>query len=320
MIKNIQEYNLIKDEITCEICYGLVIKPKICESCETVFCENCINNWKNKNNSCPKRCSKFIIKDAPKIMKKLLDKLIIKCSFCQNEFNYQNYIYNHFPECYKKNRLVKCPFCSDCKIKYILIEDYENLLKEKKELLNELKLCKERLKEFEKNNNKILYKWSLNQKKNNFILSNDNKTIKIDYSSCYNAYFLDYNFVDELEYSIDISVNTFDKNLDYIYIGFMNENENIFSTGNCLCSKPDNSFYFRIDNKTIYQGKTEIKTQIKNKTKLNLKFILNLKKKTLDIKNYDSNKSYGIINIIGKCFKFFVGKCNPGIIEYTLLQ
>ena len=40
MIKNIQEYNLIKDEITCEICYGLVIKPKICESCEIVFCEN----------------------------------------------------------------------------------------------------------------------------------------------------------------------------------------------------------------------------------------------------------------------------------------
>ena len=60
MIKNIQEYNLIKDEIICEICYGILINPKICQSCESVFCEKCINNWKNKNNSCPKRCTQLI--------------------------------------------------------------------------------------------------------------------------------------------------------------------------------------------------------------------------------------------------------------------
>ena len=48
IIKNIQEYNNIKEEITCEICYGIVVKPKICETCETLFCENCINNWKKR--------------------------------------------------------------------------------------------------------------------------------------------------------------------------------------------------------------------------------------------------------------------------------
>ena len=74
MINNIQEYNVIKDEITCEICYRIVIKPNQCQTCETIFYESCINDWKTKNNSCPKRCVQFVIKEAPKIIKKLLDK------------------------------------------------------------------------------------------------------------------------------------------------------------------------------------------------------------------------------------------------------
>ena len=55
-------------------------------------------------------------------------------------------------------------------------------------------------------------------------LSNDNKTIKINYSSCYNTYVLDYDFIEELEYCLDISINTFGIKLDLIYLGFMNEN------------------------------------------------------------------------------------------------
>ena len=62
-----------------------------------------------------------------------------------------------------------------------------------------------------------------------------------------------------------------------------------------------------------------MKVQIKNKCKINLKFILDLRINKLDIKNYDSNISYGTINIIGSKFQFFVGKCNSGKIEYTLL-
>ena len=102
MVQNIQEYNIIKEEITCEICYRISIKPKICETCETLFCEDCINAWKNKNNSCPKRCSKLIIKEAPKVNKKLLDKLKILCSFCQNVFNYDTYFINIFQNVIEK--------------------------------------------------------------------------------------------------------------------------------------------------------------------------------------------------------------------------
>ena len=55
---------------------------------------------------------------------------------------------------------------------------------------------------------------------------------------------------------------------------------------------------------------------------LTLKLNLNLITKKLDIKNYDSNISYGTININGNKFKFFVGKCcgNSGSIEYTLID
>ena len=167
----------------------------------------------------------------------------------------------------------------------------------------------------------VSYKWSKNQINNNFELSNNDRTMKINYNSCYNAYFLDYIFKDKLEYIICVSINTFGENLDYIYIGFMNENEEISSQKICLCEIPENCFYIRADEETIYKEKSTIKTVIENKTNLNLKFILNLKSKTLNIQNYDSNISYGTINITGNIFKFFVGKCcgTGGTIEYSLI-
>ena len=326
MIKNINEINTIKDELTCEICNRIVIKPKQCNSCETIYCEKCINEWKNKNNSCPKRCSKFILTEPSKIIKKLLDKLIIQCVYCKKDFNYENYIYKHFVECYQKNKLVKCPFCSNCEIHNYLIEEYKNkYLKEKEELLNEINKYKQIIKDFENNKNKsnynkIEYKWGNIQKKKNFILSNNNKNIKIDYSGCYNIYFLDYNFIGNTEYSLGISFDTFGKELGYIYLGFINE---IFDTklggGYCLCQLPENCFYINASAEKIFEGKKSISVKLENKTNLNLLFVLDLKNKKLNIKNYDSNNSYGIINVTGNSFQFFVGKCNSGQIEYHIL-
>ena len=325
MIKNIEEYKLIKDLIKCAICSGILIRPKQCQECESFFCENCINNWKTTTDICPKRCSNFIIKEASKLMKSLLDKLIIQCTYCKNEFNYENYIYKHFPECYRRNRMVKCPICSNCQVAFKFIEDYEKkiinekeqqLLKEKEELSKELKLYKEKIEKYE-NDKKILFKWNRIQNKNNFLLSNNNKTIKINYSGCYNLYFLDYIFEGEYEYSFGVAIKSLG-NIDYHCLGFMNEYENICSN-NCLCREPTNSFYIRIDSEQLYSGKNNYKINLENKNNINLKFDLNLKTKKLEIKNYNSSNSYGTIDITGTKFKFFVGKCNSGEIEYTLL-
>ena len=170
------------------------------------------------------------------------------------------------------------------------------------------------------NINKISYRWKKGQIKNDFTLSNDNKTIKINYSSCYNTYVLDYDFIEELEYCLDISINTFGIELDFIYLGFMNEKAKNSENSNCLCRKPDNNFYIRIDNETIYEGRTEYKIKLENIKKLNIRFILNLKTKKLEIKNYDNNNTYRVINVYGKIFKFFVQKCNCGTVEYTILS
>ena len=326
MIKNINEINLIKEEITCEICNGIIIKPKQCQSCETIFCEKCINEWKNKNNSCPKRCPQLTLIEPPKLVKKLLDKLNIQCALCKNEFGYENYIFKHYPECYRKNKIVKCPICSKSDVHYYLIEEYEKkLLKEKEELLNKINKYEKMIKDLENKNinnkiNNTEYKWSTFQKKNNFTLSNNNKNIKIKFESCYNIYFLDNVFNDTKEYSMGISIDTFGKNLNHIYLGFINEYfDTNLSGSNCLCCIPENCFYINLEKETIYEGKNETNIKIENKNNINLLFVLDLKNKTLNIKNYDSNNSYGMINIKGNNFRFFVGKCNLGEIEYHIL-
>ena len=130
---------------------------------------------------------------------------------------------------------------------------------------------------------------------------------------------MDYIFEEKKEYTICISINTFGKKLSFIFTGFMNEKEDISSIGNCFCALPENSFYIRVDQELVFQGKSQYKVQIENKTNINLKYILNLKTKKLDIRNYDSNRSYRIIDVIGNKFRFFVGKCNSGIIKYTIL-
>ena len=131
---------------------------------------------------------------------------------------------------------------------------------------------------------------------------------------------MDYDFIEELEYCLDISINTFGIKLDLIYLGFMNENAKNWVYPYCLCLTPENNFYIRIDNETIYEGKTEYKINLENLTKLNIRFILNLKTKKLEIKNYDNNNTYGVINVYGKIFKFFVQKCNQGTIEYSIIS
>ena len=87
----------------------------------------------------------------------------------------------------------------------------------------------------------------------------------------------------------------------------------------CLCCRPKNALYIRIDEDSIYYNDKKISTKLDNKTNFKLKFILNLNQNKLEIKNYDTNKSYGIVDIDGITFKFFVSKCNYGIIEYTIL-
>ena len=195
--------------------------------------------------------------------------------------------------------------------------EYNNKLKEEKnEVLKELEIYKNKVNELRNNGNSRL-KWSKVQKHQNFSLTDEDRKIKINYISCYKMYFIDYIFSDKIEYSLGIHVNTLGVLYDYVYIGFINENFD----NNCLCCHPRNAFYIRIDEdeEKIYYNSSNISTKVNNKTNLSLKFNLDLKNNKLEIKDYDTDKSYGKVDVNGKKFKFFVSKCNSGTIEYKIL-
>ena len=101
-------------------------------------------------------------------MKKLLEKLVIQCPLCKNQFNYDSFVYKHYNECYKENKSIKCPFCPDCKIKLKILEEYQNkFTEEKNQLLKEIQIYKDKIKELE-GSKQFTLKWSKNQKRQNF--------------------------------------------------------------------------------------------------------------------------------------------------------
>lgn len=144
-------FETIKDfHITCDICLGILMNPKQCSVCETTFCEDCINSWTNKHNSCPMRCNSFKIVDPPRVLKNMLGKLEFKCTDCSKNFSYDKFC-SHTKDCKgsdSNSNSSKCPVCSNSQIapsdleKYNakIIEPYE---KEILKLQNEIKSYKE---------------------------------------------------------------------------------------------------------------------------------------------------------------------------------
>ena len=77
--------NLTGDQFDCIICHMVVVNPKECMSCGSMFCALCIDSWQAKKKECPNRCSnakiekpqsKALVKIRGKIMKKLTKNFI----------------------------------------------------------------------------------------------------------------------------------------------------------------------------------------------------------------------------------------------------
>jgi E3 ubiquitin-protein ligase NRDP1 len=41
------------EELICSICQGIFRNPVVTNCCLQAFCEQCINNWLENNNTCP---------------------------------------------------------------------------------------------------------------------------------------------------------------------------------------------------------------------------------------------------------------------------
>ncbi len=105
-IINKEYYSEIKSEdtfnITCPICFGIIIEPYFCFKCQNSFCKECIMKWKNiHRGACIFRCRNAEF--GPKrIMKSLLKKLKFKCqNGCQIEINYINLEEHYTKTCSK---------------------------------------------------------------------------------------------------------------------------------------------------------------------------------------------------------------------------
>ncbi len=56
MIENDKNKKERANHFICAICAMIVRDSLECSSCSSLFCTDCINPWRSKNESCPKKC------------------------------------------------------------------------------------------------------------------------------------------------------------------------------------------------------------------------------------------------------------------------
>ena len=100
-IQNADKRVLIEDLIKCSICLEVLSKPYECESCGTLFCEDCINDWIRIKLSCPMKCLNFKLTKAKINTKKMLNLLHLSCinaPHCNYVAEYWN-MFEHETKC-----------------------------------------------------------------------------------------------------------------------------------------------------------------------------------------------------------------------------
>ena len=78
-IQNIDKIGLIEDLIKCSICLEILNKPYECETCGTLFCDECINDWIRIKLCCPMKCANFKLTKGKINTKKMLNLLQLSC-------------------------------------------------------------------------------------------------------------------------------------------------------------------------------------------------------------------------------------------------
>ena len=108
-IINIDKVMVIEDLIKCSICLEILCKPYECETCGTLFCEDCINDWIRIKLSCPMKCVNFKLTKCKINTKKMLNIIQLSCinaPHCTFVSDYWN-MFEHESKCeYQK---IKCP-------------------------------------------------------------------------------------------------------------------------------------------------------------------------------------------------------------------
>lgn len=107
-IVNKDYFNQINNQqiLTCCICDELLNDPLMCSKCQTSFCKHCINSWLSKSKICPMQCQNSQYVEVSKVLKSIMDGLIIKCELCGEQTTLFKYP-KHSQTCSK-------PKCFNC--------------------------------------------------------------------------------------------------------------------------------------------------------------------------------------------------------------
>ncbi len=88
-IKDFYSPEEVTDMFQCIICTGMVVHPRTCEECEQVYCQKCIDNCKEYNNSCPScKNSPMKMRDLGRIARSTLFNVKVKCVNCDKIVTY----------------------------------------------------------------------------------------------------------------------------------------------------------------------------------------------------------------------------------------
>lgn len=102
VIKN-DIYNSLKDLIICSLCSNIMIDSKMCMTCQSSFCNECLEEYlKSNKNKCPKGCNN------PNFEKNiegnnLIVKFSFKCIKCRKEMKYNDLLKHYETECSLRN-------------------------------------------------------------------------------------------------------------------------------------------------------------------------------------------------------------------------
>jgi len=108
-VKNIEKVAVIEDLIKCSICLEILANPYECETCGSLFCEDCINDWIRIKLSCPLKCSNFKLTKAKINTRKMLNLLNLTCVNYPNCNYVSEYwsMFDHEAKC--EFQKIKCP-------------------------------------------------------------------------------------------------------------------------------------------------------------------------------------------------------------------
>ena len=145
-ITNYNEILIIEDLVKCSICLEILCKPKECEVCGSLFCEDCINEWLTINKSCPMKCQNFKMINVKRNIHKMLNLIKLQCinyPDCKYTSEYWK-IFEHEKTCHFQKIL--CPN-GNCDFKGSFRELSAHMNKDCNYLIIECGFCKARIQQ-----------------------------------------------------------------------------------------------------------------------------------------------------------------------------